>query len=782
MHNRIGRLSRLLLTSVALGSFGCGAALAQEANDSVSDEPGVGEIIVTAEKRSESASKVPMSITALSGEKLGELGIKEPRDLVKVTPSFTFADSQIGTPIYTLRGVGFVDFSVGGRPTVSIYVDEAPIPFAVATRGASLDLERVEVLKGPQGTLFGQNATGGAINYVAAKPTKDFQGGANFSFGNYNAIEMGAFVSGPISDTLGIRIAANHTQRDDWQRSYTGNATNGSGDFTSGRLLLSWEPTNTFKMQLNVSGYIDKSDSQAVQFAALSPNVPALLPLVTGLSAYPLAPQDSRAADFNPGVDYARNSRFLMANLRADLSLGSDLNLTSITSLSRYRGNHVADTDGTAVLNISYGTIGRINSFSQELRLSSELGGRGHAVVGVNYAHDKASETNPVDISQSTTSLVFAARFGLPVFTTFDNRGEQDVENIGVFGNIDIDLTDQLKVYGGVRYTDSENEFRGCTADNGNGNAISVFGPFYDIVRGLQSLPPNPPLVAGSCVTAGTAFVPGLVTTSLEENNVSWRIGTSWTPASGTMLYANVSKGFKAGGFPALSASTAVQLSPAQQESVVAYEAGFKTRLLGRAVQLNGAVFYYDYADKQVTGRVLDPVFGPLLKLVNVPESSIRGGEMQLTVSPTSGLTITAGGSYIKSEIGGNFTSFDATGALVNFDGDSFPNTPRYQFVADFDYRSHLTGRVNWFVGANANHQSGSHSSLDRGAIFETKGRTLVDLRAGLESEEGTWKFTIWGRNVFDEYYWTSSNKVLDTVTRYAGMPATYGAELSVKF
>lgn len=782
MNDRTGRLSRLLLASVALGSLGCNAAHAQETDAPAEEELAAGEIIVTAEKRSESASKVPMSITALSGERLDELGIREPRDLAKVTPSFTFADSQIGTPIYTLRGVGFVDFSVGGRPTVSIYVDEAPIPFAVATRGASLDLERVEVLKGPQGTLFGQNATGGAINYVAAKPTKELKGGVNLSFGNFNAIEMGAFVSGPISDTLGIRVAAKHTQHDDWQRSYTSNATNGSGDFTSGRLLLHWEPSSNFKMELNVNGYIDKSDSQAVQFAALSPNIPALVPLVTGLSTYPLAPADSRSADFNPDVDYARNSRFLMANLRTDLSLGSDLSLTSLTSLSRYRGNHVADTDGTAILNISYGTIGRINSFSQELRLSSELGGRGHAVLGVNYAHDKVSETNPVNISQSTTSLVFAARFGLPVFSTFENRGEQTVENKGIFGNLDIDLTDQLKVYGGVRYTDTKNDFRGCTADNGNGNAVSVFGPFYNVVRGLQGLPANLPLLAGSCVTAGAAFVPGLVATTLKEDNVSWRFGTSWTPTTGTMLYANASKGFKAGGFPALSASTAEQLSPALQESVIAYEAGFKTRLLDRAVQLNGAVFYYDYANKQVTGRVLDPVFGPLLKLVNVPESSITGAELQITIVPVSGLTITAGGSYIKSEIGGNFTSFNATGALVNFDGDSFPNTPKYQFVTDVDYRGQINSRVNWFVGANVSYQDDSHSSLDRDVIFATPARTLVDLRAGIESEQGTWKFTIWGRNVFNEYYWTSSNKVLDTVTRYAGMPATFGAELSFKF
>ncbi len=280
--------SKLLLTSVsfaallALPVLAAGAVTANGADSGAGAQ--VQEIVVTANKRQESANSVPMSITAASGEVLERQGIKQPRDLVKITPSFTYTDSYVGSPIYTLRGVGFSDISLGGRPTVSIYVDEAPLPFTIETRGASLDLERVEVLKGPQGTLFGQNATGGAINYVAAKPTKTFEAGAHASYGNFNAFEVGGFIRGPITDTLRFRLAAEHTGNDGWQKSYTTGRTNGVGDFTNARLLLEWTPTDRLRVQLNVNGNADRGDVQAAQLIQTFPDVPPAAPFVAQLS------------------------------------------------------------------------------------------------------------------------------------------------------------------------------------------------------------------------------------------------------------------------------------------------------------------------------------------------------------------------------------------------------------------------------------------------------------------------------------------------------------------
>ena len=587
--------SKLLLTSVsfaallALPVLAAGAVTANGADSGAGAQ--VQEIVVTANKRQESANSVPMSITAASGEVLERQGIKQPRDLVKITPSFTYTDSYVGSPIYTLRGVGFSDISLGGRPTVSIYVDEAPLPFTIETRGASLDLERVEVLKGPQGTLFGQNATGGAINYVAAKPTKTFEAGAHASYGNFNAFEVGGFISGPITDTLRFRLAAEHTGNDGWQKSYTTGRTNGVGDFTNARLLLEWTPTDRLRVQLNVNGNADRGDVQAAQLIQTFPDVPPAAPFVAQLLNYPLAPANARAADWNPQDNYRKHNEFFQINSRIDYNLTGSLVLTSLTSYSRYHEQQLQDIDGTALSDLNQLTRGKITSISEEVRIAGDIGRSGHFVAGVNYAHDKVFQSDVDDISGSTIAYTFAP-FGLPLFTTYRDSDNQDATTTAVFANVDYKVLSTVKVYGGLRYTRALDKFNGCTADI-NGTTALDFGVLFNVFRGAEGLPPNPPIPTGGCVTGDNThplpdhrltFTSGLVQNSLNEDNVSWRAGVEWTPTERTLLYANVSKGYKAGGFPDLAASVSSQFLPATQESVVAYEAGFKSTLLDRTV------------------------------------------------------------------------------------------------------------------------------------------------------------------------------------------------------
>lgn len=770
----------LMLASVSTLAVSAGAAHAQT-SDATGSGVTVQEIVVTANKREESANTVPMSITAATGEVLERQGIDQPRDLVKITPSFTYADSYVGSPIYTLRGVGFSDISLGGRPTVSIYIDEAPLPFSIVTRGASLDLERVEVLKGPQGTLFGQNATGGAINYVAAKPTATFEAAAKATFGNFNTIDAGGYLSGPLSDTVAVRFAVDHTGNDGWQKSYTTGQTNGAEDFTSGRLILAWTPSDAFEVQLSINGFQDNSDVQAGQLIAISPGIPAAAGFVPGLLTYPLAPGDARAADWNPGSDYARDNTFVQGNLRIDYALSDRLTLTSLTSVSRYDHRELQDIDGTSLLNLAQLTTGDIASASQELRLAGDIGDAGHFVMGLTYARDEVDQVGLVRIDQSTTAFTFVP-FGLPLFTSFRDSNSQDATTTAIFASADYQVTDAVKVYGGLRYTRSVNRFHGCTADSGDGIAALNFGVLQNVFRAGAGLPPNPAIPAGGCVTSDAAFVPGLVRDTLDEDNVAWRAGVEWTPMSRVLLYANVSRGYKAGGFPDLAATLDTQFLPATQESLVAYEAGFKTTLLERRLQLNGAVFYYDYTDKQILGKVLDPVFGPLLRMINVPQSQITGAEIQATWTPVRGLTVNAGGSYIDSEVLDHFTNYDATGALVDFDGEAFPNTPKRQFVADVDYRWDVSDGLVGFVGGGVTYQSSTNSQLGELPALAIDSYALVDLRAGLESADGAWRLSAWGRNVGDVYYWTAANRNLDTTVRFTGRPATYGVTLSLKF
>ena len=193
--------------SVAFIAMQSGSALAAETTAGPST---VTEVIVTAQKRQENIQNVGMSIQAASGDKLVKMGVTDTESLAKIVPGFQFTPTYYGTNVFTIRGIGFQDTSLAGSPTVSVYLDEAPLPFSALTNGATLDVQRVEVLKGPQGTLFGNNATGGAINYVANKPTDTLQYGATLSYGTFNDTDIQGYISGPLMDGLDVRLALRH--------------------------------------------------------------------------------------------------------------------------------------------------------------------------------------------------------------------------------------------------------------------------------------------------------------------------------------------------------------------------------------------------------------------------------------------------------------------------------------------------------------------------------------------------------------------------------------------
>lgn len=788
---RRGTIAARLLAGAAIAAAWSAQALAADAPpsggaaaDAAGSSTTLPEVVVTAQKRRENVNTVPMSITAVTGTQLANEGVTQPRDLTKVVPGFVYADSDTGTPIYTLRGIGFTDYSLGGRSTVSVSMDEAPIPFSIETRGASFDLERVEVLKGPQGTLFGQNTTGGAINYIAAKPTKSFDAGLDASYGSYNATDLGGFISGPLSDTLTARLAVDHQGGDGWQTSYSNGSHLGAVDFTNARLLLAWTPTDKLKVQLNVNGYYDHSEMQAPQLIGIHPAAPpATAALVPNLLTAPLAPHNDTAADWVPGQDYHRHNNFFQTNLRADYELPGNLVLTSLTSYSHFYINQLIPESGTLFPDFQYSTRGQIDSASQELRLAGDFLQHGHFVVGANFAYDAINEVGHADVSDSTYTYLFVGLGpNLPLFKDFSNISNQVEHTYAVFGNVDYNLTDTIKIYGGARFTQTDDHYDGCSADSGDDNASTLFTALANIVRGGEELPPIPTMAPGACNTFGPNDVPTHVYNRLDENNVSWRVGANWTPFARTLIYANVSKGYKAGSFPILGSSATPQLNPARQESVQAYEVGFKTTLVDRTLQLNGAAFYYDYNDKQILGTVLDPIFGSLLELINVPKSSITGAEAQLVWSPIRGLTLSGGGSYIDSRIEGHYTSQDQFGTPTDFNNEAFPNAPRWQATGDVDYRWSLNDKVDGFVGGNVAYQSATNSLLGNLPVFAVNARALVDLRAGVQSTDGAWKLTVWGHNVGNVYYWNAAAYTADVLTRYTGMPATWGATLNYRF
>lgn len=745
----------------------------------------VGEIIVTAQKRAESINDVGMAITALSGEDLTRSGIESVGDLAKVVPGFVYAQSQKGAPVFSLRGVGFYEESLGASPAVSVYVDEVGYAFPIMSKAATLDLERVEVLKGPQGTLFGQNSTGGAINYIAAKPSQHFEAGINTSIDKFGQLIAGGFISGGISDNISVRFAADAKEGGAWQRSASRGDKNGAADIMRGRFLLDWMPTESLKVSLNLNGFRDRSEPLAASLLQVTPQSPARA-TARMLAQIPV-PERPGLADWGTGNKMRIKETLKQGSLRIDQTISDALALTSITSLSRFDQDDLRDTDGSPLKIFLVGQNGRIESFSQEVRASgSVFGGKANYVVGGFYANDKAVEKNTLSFVETTSASAFLGITGQPIDTV---RAETDQKTItkAIFGNIDMNLTPWLSAHAGLRHTWSNIDFTGCMRD-----IDGLFAPGTNSI--LARINPSAiPVAQGQCVTVLPDRTAGdFYTASLDQENTSWRLGVDVKPSSGTLIYGTVSRGFKSGSFPNINATTYISFAPVTQESVTAYELGVKTNMGSRIAHLNASVFYYDYADKQFRGRIQDPlgVFGASEALVNVPKSRVQGAEASLRLEPTNGLSITGGVTYLDTKVTSDFTNFDPFGRAANFQGEPFPFTPKWTLQGGFNFTTSLNQRLDFFLGSDVSYRTSTTSAFGSNPttplysyeLVRIKPYALVDAQFGVKSSDDQWQLGFWIQNLTNKYYWTDAFRQIDNVSRHVGEPRTYGLRFSHDF
>lgn len=772
---------------------------AQNANSSLA---GAGSddlpaIIVTANKREQSLNDVGMTVAVLGADELAEHKIETLADLAAALPGLTYSSSEQNTPVFTLRGVGFNEASLNAYPTVSVYLDEAPLAFPALTSQGAFDLQRIEVLKGPQGTLFGQNSTGGAINYIAAKPTQEFAAGGDVSYGRFSTIELNGFISGPISDTIRGRIATHIVQGDDWQYSFTRNDYLGKTEVDDLRAILDWTPLDRLRFELTLSGWQDKSDPQAGQLIGIYPQLPAYESPALANSRF--APMNDRAANWSYGEAIgptggvldptpSANRLFGQAILRATADLSEKMSLTSLTSYVSFTQQQSLDYDAVPLDDDDLPRVdGVIHSVSQELRLANTNPANVRWVVGSNYQWSRITENDAITVQGSTEDSP-------PDGFLFENgfRSDSEREDYAFFGNVEYDIVPEVTLTAGARYTDNLTKQNYCDYDLGDGRIDATIENVLTALTG--SAPVLHPLT--SCVsikpnlTAGTPFIG-----RLDQDNTSWKGGIDYKPTRDVLFYANVSRGFKAGSFPTLSASAEAQLQSVTQEEVTAYETGFKTQF-DRLLTLNGAAFYYDYRNKQIRGKELDPVFGVLNELINVPKSRIYGLEIEPILRPTRELTISAMGTYLDSRVQ-DYTGTTVLGLQQNLAGSRIPYTPTWQGQLDAEYR--WTGRrFNPFIGTTLNARSWStayiggeslaipESPVNRTAPgvdlpFEIDAYTTLDLRAGVEWGDGRWRVMLYGKNVLDRYYWNTVISAFDTVYRLAGRPATFGITIAAK-
>ena len=753
------------------------AAVAQ---DSILQSVGqIDEIIVTAEKWEQSANTVGMPIIAATGDVLRERGINSVADLTRLVPGLTVQQSSFNSTSFTLRGVGFFNSDLATPPAVTIYVDETPLPYPAMTKLAAFDLARVEVLEGPQGTLFGQNATGGAVNYIAAKPTQEFAAGVDATYGRFNRLQVGGFVSDPITDELRLRIAVQGQRGDPWQESITRPGDElGRIRELQGRATLEWQPDSRFVSRLTLTSTYDGSDSLAAQFIAPMITIPALA--VPGLATFPVVNQP-RAADWssvrpdtNTPFPYQSDTALYQVTWRNDYRPRENVTFTSLTSYASFRMAYGQDPSGTPFfIDDVIDRNGRVTAFYQELRVASRQG-KINWLLGANYSHDDVKDEPLEFFDDEDLSHLFQSMnpqaYGDESLFPARMRAQTDA----VFGRVEYNVTDRLMLEGGVRYNSDRRTFDNCSIA-----VTDHFASFWNLFRqGAQPL-----TQVGDCYVLDPAN--GLkpvsdVHNTLDQHSVSWRTGINWTARAGLLLYGNVSKGYKAGAAPVLAASTIDQFKPVPQESLLAYEAGFKASLYDRRVQFNVSAFYYDYKDKQLRGAELDPVFGPLEALVSIPKSHVRGVEAQLIARPIDGLTFDTSATHVETAID-QFIGFNALAHFGDQAGTPFPFTPKWQSITNIDYAFPLSPSMNGFVGGSLTYNSNTYAGVGALDLMQIDSFTLLDLRAGLELSSGHCRIWVWGKNVTNEHYWSNVFTNGNAIARFVGQPATYGVSFSAR-
>lgn len=816
-------IRKLFLAGASLAAMTAVPAYAQSEPVSSSTQAGVAndddEIIVTAQRRAESINDVGMAVQAFEADTLQDLRITSVRDLTTVAPSFTVSQSYQGVPTYTLRGIGFNTINLSATSTVGTYVDEAAYAYPIMNTGPLMDLERVEVLKGPQGTLYGRNSTAGLINFITAKPTSEFEGGVSADLGNYQTYNVGGYLSGPLGDNIQARIAFRSENSDKgWQVDQSSGDQLGKVDKWGLRASLAIQPTPTTEFNVSFTYWRNKSDTLAAQGIGFTP---ATNPTTgtsnsrffnaVGLAAYIAnnqpdnardagwAPTAARSADIGTGLGLsgplAENSKFAGVKFRLDQELTDSVKLVSIFNYNNFRRKALSDWSGVPYEILLQRVNGEITSWAEDFHIEGETGPV-NWLVGGYYAHDTILDSNRTMLGQNANvGLIRAA--GAPLLATPFNSGGytaaqlsqafrtyEDVGNIttktwSIFANADWKLSDQFKLNAGIRYTEDLQRYVGCSRDfNGNmlPNVNVVNRALYFQTYGVMANP----ISQGQCNTFNpTTGQFGLVQSVLDENNVAWRVSLDYTPSSDTLVYASVSRGAKAGTTPINAANLSRQNAPVRQEILTAYEMGLK-QALGLA-QLNLSAFYYHYKDKQISTYFADPIYTALSRLDNVPKSRAYGVEGDLSIRPTDGLTLALNALWLKTEIN-DYLGTNAAGQAQLFDGIEFIYSPAFQGSASLIYDTPISNNVNLQFTANGRYQSASNSIFEDLPLYKIPAYGVVNGSIGVHHPDDKWSVSLWVRNLFDKYYWTAVASNANVVVRFPSPPRTMGLTASFNF
>ncbi len=734
-----------LLVSVSVGALAalCSTtATAQQASPERATT--IDEVIVTAQRREQAAQDVGIALSVLSGESLTQQGVTNVNQLQNATPNLEVEPAfGGGAAQFRLRGVGFQDYASNNSPTVGVYVNEVAYPVPVMTQGLIFDIDRVEVLRGPQGTLYGRNTTGGAISLVTKRPTEDLSAGLMTEWGSQDQFRAEGHVSGPLAATVRGRLAVSTEQGGAWQRHRDTGETLGDADRSGARALIDWTPSDRLSFLLDVHGGIDKSENQGLYLISdfltrdgdgdgVSNGV--VIPAdkdrsKTGWGLSPrFAAEIGRDVNAKPGRDNASWGTSLNANLALN-----GLNLSSISSFETLKRREYGDWDASASVEADTFFGSDVDVVSQELRLASDNDSALTWVAGFYYSRQDLNERYSSD---------FIDIYGTYAQVAYD----QKVQSWSLFGQAEYAFAERWKAILGLRYEEETRELEGFG---------SAFG-------GATALPRT---------SVDTRMTP-----------LTGKAALEFKPSDNLLIYGSVSRGAKSGGFTTYNTPDRSGIEPFDPEILWAYEVGFKADP-SRAVQINGAAYYYDYTDQQVLSAVC-AAGGPIGRFTNA-DSKIYGAELEGVFRPTAGLRISQNISYKQGEYT-DFVDLDIpkcqqtprVTAFIDKSGDEIP-FPALSYGGSISYDWTVSG---FAVTAETNYSYRDEYPSWLGAKYDVEAYWLANASVTVGPEDANWSVTFWARNLFDQDYDLTRNFFTNASIAQPGRPRTIGARLSLQY
>jgi iron complex outermembrane receptor protein len=723
--------SLLLLSTMLVGGtlpLGAGIAHAQESAEAGEALP---EIVVTAERRSESSQKVPLAIQSISGDTLAKTGYTSVTDLQYTMPGVQYDPTQGAA--FQIRGVGSTSFDFSNAKSVSVVVDDVVMDGQRANGLTGLvDIERVDVLMGPQGTLFGKNATSGVIAVTTGKPKiGDLSVRASASLGEHDERILNGTVNIPLGPIAALRVSGFDQAFDGFGRNVTLNRLVGSQHEYGGRAKLYLEPSDRFNLMLS-GDYAYHWDSSVR--TPVSGQSAALTAILNNLGVYP-GPKSADTADSSFGEITTEEYG---TSLRINAKLG-DHDLTSITAyrLTRYDNStpaNLAPADQHAYIPFNLGYLDT-DKVSQEIHLASPTGGFVEYLVGGFYNKLHARQ---IQVQWATLGTPLYDANGTPLQTLYALTGAAGVdanaslfdannETIAAFGQLKFNFTPALSLTLGGRYTHDNNS------------------------QSLDFITVNAQAIAGYTPTfVGSSAAPAIDFGRVKGNNFSYRIAPQWQVSDNVMLYASYSTGYK----PAGIAFVGNKYAPYKDETVKAWEAGIKSEWFGRRLRLNLDIFRSDFKNFQATilTKIPDGAGGLLDATVigNAGGLRTQGVEGNVAVQPMKGLTLSGALTYTDAK----FTDY-VYNTTTDYTGSRLTNSPKWAGTAAIDYETEFGSGFGVRAHADYAYRSEYWTVVGQPTYSNVPGYGLVNGRLTFSLPSKTVEFGVYARNLFDKYFST---------------------------